>query len=281
MITGDPLFSIENRIIAITGAGGGLMGVVARGLAQRGARLALLDINSAGVAELADEICCQGGVAKSFHCDVVNEESVRIALKAIQEQIGKPNGLINGAGGNNPSGSTSLEFMDPVDSDLSDTFFNIDLSGYQETNDLNYLGTVVCSKVFGPDITEADDGSIINISSMAAFVPLTKVPAYSAAKSAVSNFTHWLAVHLSRTGTRVNAIAPGFFMTEQLRYLHINQKTGEFTERAKKVINATPFRRYGEPEELVGVLVWLLSSSSQFVTGTVIPVDGGFSSYSI
>jgi len=281
MITGDPFFSIENRIIVITGAGGGLMGTAARGLAERGAELALLDINLTGAAALADEICRQGGAAKAFYCDVMNEESVQSALKSIREQIGKPNGLINGAGGNNPSGSTSLEFMDPANPDPSGTFFDIDLSGYLNTNNLNYMGTVVCSKVFGPDIADAEDGSIINISSMTATVPLTKVPAYSAAKSAVSNFTHWLAVHLSRTGTRVNAIAPGFFMTEQLRYLHIDQKTGEYTERAKKVINATPFKRYGEPEELLGVLVWLMSSSSKFVTGTVIPVDGGFSSYSI
>jgi NAD(P)-dependent dehydrogenase (short-subunit alcohol dehydrogenase family) len=277
----DPLFSIKGRTIVITGAGGALMGTTARGLAERGARLALLDINDDNASELAVVFVGRGGEAKAFHCDVTSEESALTALEKIRSEIGKPDGLINGAGGNSPSGSTGLEFMNPSDTELSDTFFDIDLAGYRKTNDLNYMGTVVCSKVFGPDITEAEDGSIINISSMTAYVPLTKVPAYSAAKSAVSNFTHWLAVHVSKTGTRVNAVAPGFFMTEQLRYLHINQETGEYTDRAKKVINATPFGRYGEPEELLGVLVWLLSPSARFVTGTVIPIDGGFSSYSI
>jgi NAD(P)-dependent dehydrogenase (short-subunit alcohol dehydrogenase family) len=190
--------------------------------------------------------------------------------------------LINGAGGNDPRGSTSVEFEEPAGAGATaQSFFDLDPAGFRRVFDLNFMGTFLATQVFARGMVAKGKGSIVNISSMGAFMPLTKVAAYSAAKAAVSNFTRWLAVHFSHVGIRVNALAPGFFMTEQLRFLHIDPKTGEFLPRARQVIAHTPMGRYGQPDDLIGALVWLLSDASGFVTGVVVPVDGGFSSYSI
>ena len=194
-----------------------------------------------------------------------------------------PHILINGAGGNHPSGSVDSDFFEAGDTGIPDmkTFFNLPTEGFRRVLELNFLGTVLPTKVFAKGMVEKGRGSILNMSSMSAGTPLTRVAAYSAAKAAVSNFTRWLAVYFAKTGIRVNALAPGFLMTEQLRFLHIDRDTGEYTPRAKKVLAHTPMERYGDPEELIGAMLWLLSDASNFVTGTIVPIDGGFSSYTI
>jgi NAD(P)-dependent dehydrogenase (short-subunit alcohol dehydrogenase family) len=222
-------------------------------------------------------------VAKAFECDVLDEAALRAKFIDISERWGKPDILINGAGGNHPAGSVDKEFLEPDDIDNVDIhgFLNLEFQGFRKVFELNFFGTFLASKVFAAGMVKKGRGTIINISSMAAMTPLTKVPAYSAAKAAVSNFTRWLAVHFSHVGIRVNALAPGFFMTEQLRFLHVNQETGELTDRARKVIEHTPMKRYGDSMDLIGAVIWLASDASRFVTGTVVPIDGGFSSLSI
>jgi NAD(P)-dependent dehydrogenase (short-subunit alcohol dehydrogenase family) len=214
---------------------------------------------------------------------VLDVFQVRKCYEAVCSLWGPPDFLINGAGGNDPRGSTSEEFYDPTRSyDLgAQSFFDLDLEGFRQVFDLNFMGTFLVSQVFSQGMIEKGRGSIVNISSMSAFIPLTKVAAYSAAKAAVSNFTRWLAVHFSPTGVRVNAMAPGFFMTEQNKFLLLNHKTGELSPRAQKVIAHTPMGRFGQPDDLIGTLFWLLSDASSFVTGVVVPIDGGYSSYSI
>jgi NAD(P)-dependent dehydrogenase (short-subunit alcohol dehydrogenase family) len=253
-------------------------------LAPLGTKIALIDLYQEKAAERADEINDAGGVAQAFGCDVTNEEQVKECYKSICDTWHVvPDCLINAAGGNDPRGSTDNEFFDPGDLDAPDikSFFDLELAGVRQVLDLNFLGTFITTRVFSRGMAEQQRGSIVNISSMSAFTPLTKVGIYSAAKAAVSNFTRWLAVHFSHVGVRVNALAPGFFMTEQLRFLHVDQETGELTPRAKKVVEHTPMGRYGEPEELAGTVIWLLSDASTFVTGAVVPIDGGFSSYAI
>jgi NAD(P)-dependent dehydrogenase (short-subunit alcohol dehydrogenase family) len=279
----NDLFSISGKVVVITGAGGALCGVISEKLASLACKVALLDINSDASLERAEKIRHTGGTAKSFYCNVLDEQSLINTHAAVVESFGQVDALINGAGGNNPKGSTDLEYIDVkgIDNPEVKDFFDLSVEGFSQTFDLNFLGSFLPVKIFAKDMVRRGKGNIINFSSMSALNPLTKVAAYSAAKAAVANFTRWLAVHFSKSGIRVNALSPGFFMTEQLRFLHINQETGELTPRARKVITHTPLGRYGEPEELVGTVVWLLSEASSFVTGSVIPVDGGFSSYSI
>jgi NAD(P)-dependent dehydrogenase (short-subunit alcohol dehydrogenase family) len=276
-------FDLEGRIAVITGGGGELCGCMARGLAGLGARVAILDISMEKAQARAQEIAAGGGVARAFGCSVMDAGQLAAVYEEVASQWGTPQFLINGAGGNDPRGSTGEEFLEREH--LADPsvrhFLGLEIEGVRSTFDLNFLGTLIPTQVFSRGMVEKGKGSIVNISSMNALTPLTKIPAYSAAKAAVANFTRWLAVHLAHTGVRVNALAPGFFMTEQLRFLHIDQKTGEPTDRARKVIAHTPLGRYGEPEDLLGVVIWLLSDSSSFVTGALIPVDGGFSSYAI
>jgi NAD(P)-dependent dehydrogenase (short-subunit alcohol dehydrogenase family) len=230
-----------------------------------------------------EEVRGEGGEAIAYECSVLDEQQLEKTAGRIAEDLGEVDFLINGAGGNNTAGSTTREYFDPDDLGNHDinTFFDLTREGFAKTFDLNFLGTFLPTKVFARPMALRKSGNIINISSMSAFTPLTKVGAYSAAKAAVSNFTRWCAVHFAGSGIRVNALAPGFFMTEQLRFLHINQETGELTPRAKQVVAHTPMKRYGEPQELVGTVVYLLSEASDFVTGTVIPIDGGFSSFAI
>lgn len=276
-------FDLTGRVAAITGGGGELCGAMTEALGAVGVKVAVLDIEL-GKAEVRSlRVIQSGGEAKAFRCDVLDVFQVRECYEAVCSLWGPPDFLINGAGGNDPSGSTSEEFHCSTGSSSPtvQSFFDLDPVGFRKVFDLNFMGTFLVTQIFSKGMVEKSKGSIVNISSMSAFTPLTKVAAYSAAKAAVSNFTQWLAVHFSHTGVRVNALAPGFFMTEQMKFLHIDQKTGALSPRARKVIAHTPLGRYGQPEDLIGTLVWLLSDASNFVTGAVVPVDGGFSSYSI
>ena len=276
-------FALAGRVAAITGAAGELCGCMAAALGEIGVKVALLDINRERAEAKAEEIREAGGQALGLGCNVLEEEDLEGCYARIEETWSAPELLINGAGGNHPAGSTDREFFeleDLEDPELK-TFFRLETDGFRRVFELNFLGTFLPTRVLARGMARTGGGAVLNISSMNAFTPLTKIPAYAAAKAAVSNFTRWLAVHFAHAGIRVNAIAPGFLMTEQLKFLHIDQKTGELTPRARKAIAHTPMGRYGEPEELLGTVVWLLSDASRFVTGMVVPIDGGFSSYSI
>ncbi len=275
-------FDLEGRTVAITGGGGALCGAMADALGTMGVKVAVLDISVEKAEIRARAITRSGGTALAFGCDVLDAVQLRKSCEAIAAAWGPPDLLINGAGGNDPRGSTSVEFEEPAkEGATARSFFDLDPSGFRHVFDLNFMGTFLTTQIFARGMVAKGKGSIVNISSMSAFMPLTKVAAYSAAKAAVSNFTQWLAVHFSHAGVRVNALAPGFFMTAQLRFLHIDPKTGELLPRARQVIAHTPMGRYGQPDDLIGALVWLLSDASSFVTGVVVPIDGGFSSYSI
>jgi NAD(P)-dependent dehydrogenase (short-subunit alcohol dehydrogenase family) len=279
----NKMFSLEGRVAVITGGGGDLCGTMSRALSIAGCKIAVLDIALSKAEAVAGSIRAEGGVAQAYSCDVLDEASLKSVYGAVCASLGVPDILINGAGGNNPKGSTAAEILDPArldDPELTN-FFDLNFEGVRKTFDLNFLGTFLPTKVFSRGMVEKGKGAILNMSSMGAFNPLTQVGAYSAAKAAVANFTKWLAVHFAHTGVRVNALAPGFFMTEQLRFLHIDQKTGEPTPRSKKVVAHTPMGRYGNPEDLLGAVIYLLSDAASFVTGAVLPIDGGFSSYSI
>jgi len=275
-------FDLRGRTAAITGAGGALCGAMADALGTMGVKVAVLDIDRKNAEARAQAINRAGGTALAFACDVLDAAQLRQCRDAVTAALGAPELLINGAGGNDPRGSTSVEFAAPAGGEAAaQSFFNLDPAGFGHVFDLNFMGTFLTTQAFSRAMVENGNGSIVNISSMSAFTPLTKVGAYSAAKAAVSNFTRWLAVHFSHAGVRVNALAPGFFMTEQLRFLHVDAATGELLPRARQVIAHTPMGRYGQADDLIGTLVWLLSDASAFVTGVVVPVDGGFSSYSI
>ncbi len=276
-------FELSGKVAAITGGGGHLCGAMAAALGRMGVSVAVLDLASDKAEARAESIRQAGGTAAAFRCNVLDAGEIRECYDALTRQWGAPDFLINGAGGNDPRGSTSAEFHDPVRLPAAgeQSFFDLDPAGFRGVFDLNFYGTVLVTQAFAAGMVAKGGGSIVNLSSMSAFTPLTKVGAYSAAKAAVANFTQWLAVHLSRAGVRVNALAPGFFLKEQLRFLHFDPKTGEPSPRARQVIAHTPLGRYGDSDDLIGALVWLLSDASRFVTGAVIPVDGGFSCYAI
>jgi NAD(P)-dependent dehydrogenase (short-subunit alcohol dehydrogenase family) len=276
-------FDLTGKVVAITGGAGELCGAMAEALGAMGVKVAVLDINLEKAEARSLAVIQSGGTAKAFRCDVLDAVQVRECYEAVCSLWGPPDFLVNGAGGNDPRGSTSEEFYGPTGSSgqAAQSFFDLDQAGFRQVFDLNFMGTFLVTQAFSKGMVEKGKGSIVNISSMSAFTPLTKVAAYSAAKAAVSNFTGWLAVHFSRAGIRVNALAPGFFMTEQNKFLLVNQKTGELLPRGHKVIAHTPMGRFGQPDDLIGTLVWLLSDASSFVTGVVVPIDGGFSSYSI
>ena len=276
-------FSLKGKVAVVTGGGGELCGAMATALGSLGAKVAILDLNREKAEKKAAEIDKAGGYAMAMACDVLSIDELESCHEQVCNKWGAVDLLIPGAGGNDPRGTTDQEFFvfqEKVQEQMQG-FFDLDLDGFRQVFDLNFLGVFLTIKAFSKSMVEQGRGSILNISSMSALTPLTKVAAYSAAKAAVSNFTQWLAVHFSQTGVRVNAIAPGFFMTEQLRFLHVDQETGELSERAQKVIARTPLGRYGEPGDLVGAVVWLLSDASEFVTGVVVPIDGGFSAYTI
>ena len=279
----DTLFDLQGKVAVVTGGGGALAGAIGQALGERGVRVAVLDLDEEKAAARVRSIEEKGGQARAFACNVLEEEQLQEVASQIRGLWGEVDLLLNGAGGNDPRTSTDKEFLEEQDLDREDVFgfFDIKIDDFNQVFALNFTGTLIPTRVFSRGMVRRKSGSIVNIASLNALTPLTKIPAYSAAKAAVANFTRWLAVHFAHIGVRVNALVPGFFMTEQLRFLHVDRQTGEFTPRAKKVIGHTPMARYGEPDELVGTVVWLFSDSSSFVTGALIPIDGGYSSYTI
>lgn len=272
---------MSNQVVVITGAGGVLCGAMAKEYAKNGAKVAVLDLRLEAAQAVVDQIVAEGGIAKAYAVNCLEKESMEVARQQINKDLGKCTILVNGAGGNNPKGTTTNEyfFKEDIDDEAKVSFFDLDPNGVDFVFKINFLAIFLTTQVFAKDMVETG-GNIINISSMNAYRPLTKIPAYSGAKAAVSNFTQWLAVHFAGAGIRVNAIAPGFFVTNQNRALLFNPD-GTPTKRSEKILAGTPMRRFGESEELLGTMMWLSDdSASGFVTGVVIPIDGGFSAYS-
>ncbi|MBC8051621.1 MAG: SDR family oxidoreductase [Sphingobacteriaceae bacterium] len=274
---------IKGKVAVVTGGGGILCSTMAKALAKEGAKVAILDLKAENAEQVANEITQAGGTAIGISCNVLDIESIKTAHSTVLEQLGGCDILINGAGGNHPKGTTSNTHF--VESDLTSqqdglrTFFDLDPEGIKFVFDLNFIGTLLPTQVFARDMVSKPGSVILNISSMNAYRPLTKIPAYSGAKAAVSNFTQWLATHFSKAGIRVNALAPGFFLTEQNRTLLTNAD-GSLTDRGNTIISHTPMGRFGTPDDLTGTLLYLCGEGSKFVTGVVIPIDGGFSAYS-
>ena len=271
----------KDKVVVITGAGGILCSEIAKEYAKHGAKIAVLDLNLEAAEKVAAEIVKDGGVAKAYKVNCLDKENMEQARVEINKDLGKCDLLVNGAGGNNPKGTTTNDYFDMADVENPDvkSFFDLDGSGVDFVFKLNFLATFLTTQVFAKDMVEKG-GNIINISSMNAFRPLTRIPAYSGAKAAVSNFTQWLAVHFAPCNIRCNAIAPGFFVTNQNRALLFN-KDGSPTARTGKILAATPMKKFGEVSDLIGALLWLASDeASGFVTGSVIAVDGGFAAYS-
>ena len=277
-------FSIDlkNKVAVVTGGGGVLCSGFAKALAKCGCKVAVCDLRGDSAKLVCNEIEKEGGIAIPVSMNVLEKESIENARNLIAEKLGTCDILINGAGGNNPKGTTTKEYFELEDlkDDSLVTFFDLDPKGVEFVFNLNFLGTLLPTQVFAKDMVNKGDSIILNISSMNAFRPLTKIPAYSGAKAAISNFTQWLAVHFAKTGIRVNAIAPGFFVTNQNRAMLTNED-GTLTARGEKIISHTPMGRFGVPEDLLGTFLWLCDNkSSGFVNGIVVPVDGGFSAYS-
>ena len=267
------LFNISGKVAVVTGGGGVLCSAISKSLAKCGAKVAVLDLFVEAAQKVVDEIKADGGEAIAVKCDVLDKKSIEVAADVVLGAYHRVDILINGAGGNKKQATTSAE----------SSFFDLPADAVQWVFNLNFIGTLLPSQVFGKLMAAQKDGNIINISSMNSFRPLTRVPAYSAAKAAISNFTQWLAVHINQEyspNIRVNALAPGFFLTEQNRFLMTDEKTGELTPRGKAVIGHTPMNRFGDPTDLAGTVIWLLSPASSFVTGVVVPIDGGFSAFS-
>ena len=278
---------LSGKVAVVTGGGGVLCSSFSKALAASGAKVAVCDLRLEAAQKVVDEITAEGGTAIAVACNVLDKNSLLEAKKLIDEKLGAPDILLNGAGGNNPKGTTTKEYLFPEDLDESNpdlkdikTFFDLDPDGIKFVFELNFVGTLLPTQVFARDMAKKKDPLIINISSMNAFRPLTKIPAYSGAKAAVSNFTQWLAVHFAPVGIRVNAIAPGFFITDQNRAMLLNPD-GSLTPRSEKILSHTPQNRFGEPYDLLGTLLWLCNTeASGFVNGVVVPVDGGFAAYS-
>ena len=276
--------NLKNRVAVVTGGGGILCGAFAKTLAKQGVKGAVLDLNEEAAKKCADEINADGGTAIAVGCNVLDLASMEAARKTVNEKLGTCDILLNGAGGNNPKGTTTKDTLEKIDLVQKDenikTFFDLDPEGISFVFNLNFLGTLIPTQVFAKDMVEKENTCIVMITSMNAFRPLTRIPAYSAAKAAVKNFTEWMAVHFAPMGIRVNAIAPGFFSTKQNASLLWNED-GSPTERTGKILAATPMNRFGEPEELDGTLLFLVDEAySGFITGVNIPVDGGFNAYS-
>jgi NAD(P)-dependent dehydrogenase (short-subunit alcohol dehydrogenase family) len=272
---------LNGKVCAITG-GAGVIGVaLSKGLASVGVKVAVLDISKELADKAAAEIRSSGINSVGVEADVLNRESLEKAKAVINIELGKINILINCAGGNSPKATTAFEFISKDNiNELGKTFYGLDIEGFRKVFDLNFLGTVLPTMILTKDMIDNGGGCVINISSMNSFRPLTKIPAYSAAKASINNLTEWLAVHLAKVNIRVNAIAPGFFLTNQNRFLLTDEKTGELTSRGNKIISGTPMGKFGEPEDLQGTLLYLVSDLAKFVTGVIIPVDGGFNAYS-
>jgi len=267
------LFSVEGKSIVVTGGAGVLCSELAKGLARRGAKIALVDCDSSRAGEVVKAIEAEGGAAIALQADVLDPNDLRDACARAVRSLGQIDVLINGAGGNKKEATCSAET----------SFFDLPREAIQWVLDLNCVGTILPCQVFGRPMAERGEGIILNLSSMNAFRPLTNIAAYSAAKAAVSNFTQWLATYMAQRHSpkiRVNAIAPGFFLTQQNRFLLVDERTGDLTPRGRQILGHTPMGRFGEPDDLLGTVLWLISDASRFVTGVVVPVDGGFNAYS-
>lgn len=271
---------LENKVVLVTGGAGVLGEAFVHAIAKAHAKTVILDLNYDKAKEISDDINASGLDSLAVMCNVLDKESLEKAKNIILERYGKIDILINGAGGNHPNGTTQKEYLYKEDLlDDTKTFFDLDDAGFTFVFNLNFLGTLFATQVFAKEMVESG-GSIVNISSMNAFTPLTKIPAYSGAKAAVSNFTKWLAVHFSKVGIRVNAIAPGFFLTKQNESLLLDENKN-YTERANKIIRNTPMERFGKPEELIGALLFLINDeAASFINGIVLEIDGGFNAYS-
>ncbi|MGM0376166.1 MAG: SDR family oxidoreductase [Bacteroidota bacterium] len=282
MTTKNNEMNLAGKVAVITGGSGIICSAMAKALGAQGVKTAILARRKEKVEQVAQEIQQSTGTESiGLSADVLNRDSLVKAREEIHKKWGQIDFLINGAGGNSPKATSKKEKIESEDlQDLENTFFGLDLEGFENTFDLNFKGTLLPTMVFAQEMVERKNGSIVNVSSMNAFRPLTKIPAYSASKAAINNFTQWLAVHFAKTGVRVNAIAPGFLLTDQNRFLLVDEKTGQSTPRGEKIINGTPMERYGTPEDMTGTLVYLISDWAKFVTGVVIPVDGGFNAYS-
>ncbi len=268
-----PNFDLHKQVAVITGGAGVLCATICKALANAGVSVAILDLNEKAAQELAFEIQSSGGRASGYGCNVLDKENIEKVARNILLEFSQVDILINGAGGNKPQATTSQDMK----------FFDLPADAFRWVFDLNMLGTILPTQVFAKIMAEQKHGVILNISSMNAFRPLTRIPAYSAAKAAVSNFTQWLAVHMAQEyspNIRVNAIAPGFFLTEQNRFLLTDKETNDLTPRGKTITQHTPMGRFGTPEDLLGAVFWLTSPASTFVTGVVVPIDGGFSAFS-
>ncbi len=273
---------LKDKVVVLTGGGGVIGAVLAKGLAKVEAKLAILDIKKEFADKVVDQVKSEFGTEViGVEANVLDKSSLQEAKKVVLEKFGKVDILINGAGGNSPKATTKEEFItDENVNSLGDTFFGLEMEGFQKVFDLNFLGTLLPTMVFAQEMVERKSGVILNVSSMNSFRSLTKIPAYSAAKASINNFTEWLAVHFAKMNVRVNAIAPGFFLTNQNRFLLIDENTKELTARGKKIIDNTPMGKFGEPEDLLGGTLFLLSDISNFITGIVLPIDGGFNIYS-
>ena len=272
---------LKGKVCVITGGAGVIGAAMVKAMASVGVKIAIVDINPERSEQMAAEISAE------FGCEVIgvlgnvlDKESLIKAKQIINEKLGDIDLLINGAGGNHPTATTKVEQMDENSLDhLEDTFYGLEMDGFDKVFALNFKGTLLPSMVFTTDMLKNKKGVVLNVSSMNSYKPLTKIPAYSAAKASINNFTEWLSVHLAKVGVRVNAIAPGFFITDQNRFLVLDKETGGFSPRGQKIVNNTPMGKFGEPEDLQGATLFLLSDVSSFVTGIVIPVDGGYSAF--
>ena len=273
--------NLSGKVAVVTGAGGVLCSHFAKVLARAGAKVALLDLNEEAAKTFADEINAEGGIAKAYKCNVLDKAICEAVAETVKADLGACDILVNGAGGNNPRATTDKEYFEIGDIDAdTKSFFDLDASGVEFVFNLNFLGTLIPTQAFAKQMVGREGCNILNISSMNAYTPLTKIPAYSGAKAAISNFTQWLAVHFSKVGIRVNAIAPGFFSTKKNSKLLWNDD-GTPTARTGKILAATPMGRFGETSELEGGLLFLLNNDAAgFITGVVLPIDGGFSAYS-
>jgi NAD(P)-dependent dehydrogenase (short-subunit alcohol dehydrogenase family) len=269
----DQLFDLSGKVAVLTGGGGVLCGMMSRGLAEAGVKIAVLDIVPEAAQTVVDDVVASGGDALAVTCDVLTKSTVEEAAEKILDAYGQVDFLVNGAGGNKKEATTSADV----------SFFDLPDDALRWVFNLNCVGSMLPSQVFGKIMVEQDAGVILNIASVNSFLPLTRIPAYSAAKAAVANFTQWLAVHMAQeysSHIRVNALAPGFFLTTQNRFLLTDEETGGLTPRGQTIIDHTPLARFGDPKELMGTVIWLLSPASEFVTGAVVPVDGGFCAFS-
>jgi len=272
---------LNGKVCVITGGAGVIGSAMVKAMASVGVKIAIADINKEVAERVAAEIALEfNAQVIGVEANVLDKESLIKAKEIINEKLGDIDMLINGAGGNHPTATTKVEQMDENSLDhLEDTFYGLSMDGFDKVFALNFKGTLLPSMVFTTDMLKNKKGVVLNVSSMNSYKPLTKIPAYSAAKASINNFTQWLAVHLAKVGIRVNAVAPGFFITDQNRFLVLDKETGNFSARGQKIVNNTPMGKFGEPEDLQGATLFLLSDISSFVTGIVIPVDGGYSAF--